>query len=128
MHSRDFAVFGDWFLYVILLKKSGGKVYKSANLFSAYRVHSEGVMGSMDLLKYYESHVIQILAIHKYLNLKLELRVKNVLNYYFLQQYRIVLKKKMYTRSLKLFITNFKYSKTEIPLKKYLSEIKHHIL
>lgn len=119
--------FGDWFLYVILLKASGAKAYRGTELFSVYRVHSGGVMGAMNELKHYSTHVNQILVIHKYLkNKKFNTRVKRVLNHYFLQQYRIQLKGKMYTQSLKLFFTNFKYCKTEMPFRKYLSEIKHH--
>ena len=121
--------FGDWFLYVILLKTSGNKAYRSTELFSVYRVHSGGVMGTMNNLKHYATHVTQIMIIHKYLKIKkLGARAKMVLSYYFLQQYRILLKEKMYSKSLKLFISNFKYCKTEVPFKKYLSEIKHHIL
>jgi glycosyltransferase involved in cell wall biosynthesis len=119
--------FGDWFLYVILLKTSGAKAFRGTEVFSVYRIHSGGVMGTMSELRHYHTHVNQILIIHKYLkNTVLNARVKGVLSHYFLQQYRIQLKQKMYFQSLKLFFTNFKYCKTELPFKKYLSEIKHH--
>lgn len=121
--------FGDWFLYAILLKTSDAKAHRGTELFSVYRVHNDGVMGTMNELKHYSAHVDQILIIHKYLKLKsFNAKVKKALSYYFLQQYRIQMKNKKYIKSLKLFFTNFKYCKTEVPFRKYFSEIKHHTL
>lgn len=119
--------FGDWFTHVALMKNSGLKAYRSADFFAAYRVHSNGVMNSLGMLNYYNMHILQILTVSEYLGNKgFGAKERDVLNYYFLQKYRLVLKNKSYLEAFKTFLSNFKYSKIRMPFKKYLSEIKHH--
>lgn len=125
----DKVTFGDWFLYVILMNNTGLKVYRSTEIYSVYRVHDAGVMINLSELNSCNSHILQIITIHKYLgNKKFEAKAKDALSCYFLQKYGLALKDKLYFRALKAFMTNFKYSKTNVPFKKYLREIKHHIL
>lgn len=120
--------FGDWFIYVILMKNSGLKAYRSPDFFSVYRVHDKGVMNTLGKLNYYNTHIIQIITIHNYLgNKKFNAKEIDALNYYFLQKYKLVLKNKSYFKALTTFMTNFKYSKTKMPFSNYLREIKHHI-
>lgn len=121
--------FGDWFLHVILMKNTGLKIYRSKDIFSAYRIHDKGVMNTLGISNNYSMHIIQIITVHNYLGKKkFEDKEKEVLNYYFLEKYRLVLKDKFYFKALKAFMGNFRYSKTKMPFKEYLSEIKHHIL
>lgn len=124
----DKVTFGDWFLYVILIHNSGLKAFRSTEIYSVYRIHDSGVMINLSELNICNSHILQIITIHKYLGYKkLKAKVKNALNYYFFQQYRLGLKEKLYLNALNAFINNFKYSLTKTPFKKYLIEIKQHI-
>lgn len=118
-------IFGDWFLYVILMNNSGLKVYRSINLYSVYRFHQGGVMSNLSDLKYYKTHILQIVSIHKYLKIKnLEYKEMNVLNDYSLQKYRLEIKDKLYFDAVKTFMLHFKYGSFDLPFKKYLSDLK----
>lgn len=87
--------FGDWFLYVILLHKTGLKAYKSNQFYSVYRILDCGAMKSQSALKICENHIEQIVKIKsfvkyntcpedviismtKYLKKKLKMEIKNL--------------------------------------------------
>lgn len=121
------AIFGDWFLYVILLKKSSGKAYRSLELFSVYRVHNGGVMGKLNSLNFCKAHIFQILIIHKYLEIKkMNQRTLNSLNTYFLPKFRIELYEKSFLKCIHTGIYNFRLSSWSMPFRKYLSVIKQY--
>ena len=60
--------FGDWFLYVTLLHKTGLKAYKSDQVYGVYRILDTGVMKSMSTLKKLNAYIDQIVAIKKMLD------------------------------------------------------------
>lgn len=124
---KDFVrvTFGDWMLYVILTKSSGQKVYMSTECFSAYRIHSGGVMSNLNKYNYYNTHIFQILTIHKYLKIRnISPNVIKILNEFFLQKFRLEVKNRSYINIIKTPFLNYK-STSSIPLKKYLSALKH---
>ncbi len=118
--------FGDWMLYVVLMKISGKKVYRAKECFSVYRIHSGGVMSNLNNLKNYKAHIKQILIIYKYLKIKkIDLKVVNTLNNYYLQIFRIEMKARNYRECLKVIFDNFNILNVKIPVIKYLSIIKN---
>ncbi|MFV8440723.1 glycosyltransferase family 2 protein [Flavobacterium sp. LB2P44] len=118
--------FGDWFLYVILIKNSGLKVYRSIDLYSVYRVHPGGVMSNLSDLENCSAHILQITIINNYLkNKKLGVKQLVDLNDYSLRKYRLQINNKLYFGALKTVVIHFKYARFEMPFKKYLNTFKH---
>jgi glycosyltransferase involved in cell wall biosynthesis len=117
--------FGDWFLYVILMKYSGLKAYKSKRLFSVYRKHCGGVMYSLNARDKYDKHIFQVKTIHKYLDNK-SFAPKDLanLNNYFAGKFRAEIKSHLYFDAIKTFKSNFCYSNFRINFRKYLSVLK----
>ncbi|WP_345146420.1 glycosyltransferase family 2 protein [Flavobacterium ginsengiterrae] len=121
--------FGDWMLYVILLFTSNKKAYRTTECLSVYRIHNGGVMSNLNDLKYFKSHINQILIIKKYLNIK---RFSNsaieILNQYSLESFRIEINKRMYKEALRTLFGNLYCSKFKIPFKKYAQSVKNYYL
>ena len=121
--------FGDWFLYVILMKNTRQKAYRSSELYAVYRVHSGGVMSNLSLLNNYNAHILQITTINSYLGNKVfQSKELQALNTYFLQKYRLILKDKLYLEALETFIANFKYCGFNMPFRKYLGTLKQNLI
>jgi glycosyltransferase involved in cell wall biosynthesis len=120
-------IFGDWFLYIMLMKKTGLKVYKSIELFSVYRIHNGGVMSSLTSLNNYSQHISQIIAIYKFTNSK-KFAPKDilVLGNYFVNKFKIEIQDGLYFEATKTFLRHFKYLKFSIPFRKYASILKHN--
>ena len=116
--------FGDWFLYVMLMKTSGLKSYRSKEIYAVYRVHDKGAMSNLSELKICNTHISQIITVHKYLRKKLSIKEKDTLNYYFMEKYNLTLKEKIYLEALKTAWSNFRYCRFEMPYRRYLSELK----
>lgn len=121
--------FGDWFLYVILMKQSGLKAYKSKDIFSVYRIHDNSAMASIHLIKNVDSHIRQIEIIKDYVQYpKLSGSDKNNISNYLTKKYRATLNQKAYLESLKVMLLNFKYCGFKVHFRKYLNGFAHHFL
>lgn len=119
--------FLDWFLYVILLNDSGVKAYRSTEVYSVYRVHEAGVMMNLSDLKECNAHILQIISIHKYLEINtIKDKARRKLNYYFNKRYTLMLQENKYLETLKIVCENIKYCKLKTPFRKYLSDLKQH--
>lgn len=118
--------FGDWFISVILMNKTGLKAYRSTEVFSAYRIHDAGVMGSLNEINFCNTHILQIIMIHKYLqNKRFGVKERDTLNYYLFKKYSLILKEKKYLEALKTAWTNFKYCGFNMPFRKFASAFKY---
>ncbi|MDN3676704.1 glycosyltransferase [Flavobacterium paronense] len=117
--------FGDWYLYVLLLKETNLKAYRSTEIFSIYRMHSNGFMNSLSLINKYELHIKQIVYIKKILQYKgFSSDVAKVLNWYSSEKFRIELENKSYFSSIKTFLYNLYLIKFNIAFRPYLGTIK----
>lgn len=128
---KDFekVTFGDWMLYVILIKNSGQKAYLSTDCLSVYRSHSEGVMNNLSKYNYYNTHIFQIVTIYKYLKIKrLDRNVISILNNFYLEKFRIEVKSRSYINIFKTSFLHFKTTSTSMPFRKYLSALKQEFL
>lgn len=121
--------FLDWFLYVILIKNTSLKAYRSVAVYSVYRVHESGVMINLSDLKVCNTHILQIISIHNYLGInKIKAKARGKLNYYFNKKYNLMLQENKYLETLKIVYENLQYCKFKIPFRKYLSDLKQHFL
>lgn len=121
-------MFGDWFMSVFLMHNSGLKIYNSMELFSAYRVHSTGVMNSLSILKSYNAHVLQIVSIHDYIETNYSEHIKLILSDYYIRKYRIEICENNFRDALKTVISHFKILNFRIPFREYLGIIKGKFL
>ncbi len=120
-------VFGDWFLFVMLMKKTGLKAYVTKDIFSVYRSHSDGVMNVLSVNNFCSNQILQIISIHKYFGFnRLGLKAEQILSNYSLQKFRLEINDKSYFKAFKTFIINLKHSKSNVPMKKYVSGLKQH--
>ncbi len=114
-------VFGDWFLYVLILEKTGLKAFVSEEVLSVYRVHDKGIMKSLNVIKENTVYLNQVLLIKKYLQLKsYSGKDYQNINNYSVKKYRAQIDSRLYAGSCQTFFTNLKLSKTHTPFKKYL--------
>lgn len=128
---KDFSkiIFGDWYLYTLLLKKSGLKAYRSNDILSVYRINSLGVMNSLSIRNNYQTHIKQIIVLKKltgYKNFSRE--IVGSLNWYSFEKFKIELEQKRYLQMMSTFLYNLYLVKFKIPLKSYLVTIKNNIL
>ena len=101
-------VFGDWYLYVLLLNKSQKKAYRSKDILSVYRIHDKGVHGGMSLLVNYNTYINQILIIKETIKYKGTSKlVLDSLNFYCFEKFKILYNEKQYIFDIKLYV---KYS------------------
>ena len=113
-------VFGDWYLYVLLLNKSQKKAYRSKDILSVYRIHDKGVHGGMSLLVNYNTYINQILIIKETIKYKGTSKlVLDSLNFYCFEKFKILYNEKQYISSFKTFVYNFYLSGFKMSLKKY---------
>jgi glycosyltransferase involved in cell wall biosynthesis len=122
-------IFGDWYLYTLLLKKSGLKAYRSKDIFSIYRIHSSGVMKSLSLRRNYEVHIQQIIMLKRLIGYrKFPKDVIGLLNWYSFEKFKIELDQKKYLQMMTTFLYNFYLVKFNIPFKNYLRTIKQNVI
>jgi glycosyltransferase involved in cell wall biosynthesis len=122
--SKDI-VFGDWFLYVMLLKETGLKVCITDDVFSVYRIHNGGVMGSLSLYKKLDVYMEQIHFIKQYIGYnKFSLRDIANINDYSITKFRVLIDEKLFSNGLETFLINFKYCNSKTSFRKYISTIK----
>jgi glycosyltransferase involved in cell wall biosynthesis len=126
--SKDL-VFGDWFLYVMLLSNTKLKGHVSKDIFSVYRVHDGGVMKPLTTLRKIDLYLEQIYYVKKNIGYKhfFPKDISNI-NNYSIAKFRILMKEKSFSIALISFFVNFKYCGFNMHFKKYLSAIKQHIL
>jgi glycosyltransferase involved in cell wall biosynthesis len=121
-------IFGDWFLYMVLLHQSGLKAYRSTEIFSVYRIHDKGIMKSLSLLKNQELHLYQLKIIKQYVGYKnYPLSTIKWINNYSISKFRIEFRNQMYIASLKTFLINLIMSKFKISIRRYLSVLRHNV-
>lgn len=121
--------FGDWFTYVILLKNSKLKAYRSTDIYSAYRVHGGGVMSSMNLENNFHSHINQIIKINKYLGGKpFSNEVLDVLNNYYFDIFTIHHKNSEHIKALKIIYKNLLTCYKKFQFRRYLGYYRTHFL
>lgn len=119
--------FGDWYLYVILMRMSGLKVYRSTELYSVYRTHLAGYMSNLSDINTCKAHILQILTINKFVGYnRLVHTAQHNVTKYSLNKFRLEIQEKLYIEAFKTFFTNFKYSNFKTPFRKYLSSLKEH--
>ena len=112
--------FGDWFLYILLMHKTGGKSYRLNEKFSAYRIHNTSAMANLNDETFYKKHFELVVAIKKYLKLNTANQsiVKSI-NYYALQYFNQIVKKSIF-KAVKIFFLNFLYCGLKVPFKQYI--------
>lgn len=121
-------IYGDWFLYVLLLKQTELKAYRSKDIFSVYRIHNGGLMSSLSTLEHYKEHIKQIIKIRKYVGYKkYSLLEVNRLNNYSIKIFKTALFEKKYFELLKTFLINLFCCKSKTPIRNYLSVIKNFL-
>ena len=119
--------FGDWFLYVYILKKTGLKVFHSDAVFARYRIHKNSVMSSQSTINNYKAQIFQINFIHKYLKkISYSLQDIKIINQNYLTIFRYYLNQNKYLFLVLIILQNLIKTKFRAPIKKYLSAIKHH--
>jgi glycosyltransferase involved in cell wall biosynthesis len=117
--------FSDWFIYMMLLEKSGLKAYKSSETYAAYRVLTTSLTGSLSSESYLEKHILQISAIKKYLrNRAYSPDDLKTLNNYFFRLFKLYVSRKQFTKALLLFAKNLGESKFRVPYRMYLGHYK----
>lgn len=118
-------IFGDWFLYVILMFKTKQKVYLSSELFSVYRVHSGGVMSNLSKEKNLLAHVFQIKSIQKYIGNRFYSKdIERKLNYYYLEIFLLRCYDENYKNALLILFENLKSCFKTFPIKSYFGFLK----
>lgn len=121
-------IFGDWFLYAVLLHETKLKAYRSVDIFSTYRVHNKSIMRSLSLIKYFDQNINQILKLKQYIGFKnSHPSVAHWINNYSIPKFRYQLSHKKYIEAILTFMLNIYYCKFKISLKRYLSVLKHNI-
>ncbi len=112
--------FGDWFLYILLMHKTGGKSYRLNEIFSAYRIHNTSSMANLTDETFYKKHFELVVSIKKYLNLNLSNSlIINSINLYALQYFNQIVKKNIF-KAIKVFILNFLNCGFKTPFKQYI--------
>jgi glycosyltransferase involved in cell wall biosynthesis len=127
---KDFQniIFGDWYLYTLLLKKSGLKAYRSKDVFSVYRIHSSGVMKSLSLKRNYQFHIQQIIRLKRLIGYKkFPKDIIGLLNWYSFEKFKIEISQKEFLQMIITFLYNFYLVKFNVPIKKYLRTVKQNI-
>lgn len=119
--------FGDWFLYIILMKKSGLKAFLTAKAYAAYRIHEHGIMSVMSRRDSYKTLISQYIYMHKYLNKKFDPNTINALNISSLKKYQIELSQRNYSSAFLTLITNLTHSKLKTPFKEYVQSTFDYI-
>lgn len=116
--------FGDWFLYILLMHKTGGKSYRLNENLSAYRIHNTSAMANLNDETFLSKHFTLVIAIKKYLNLQSNNKqIVNSINIYALQLFHIAVKKSKF-KAFKIFFENFIHCGFKTPFKQYLALIK----
>lgn len=122
--------FGDWYLYVILMRISGLKAYRATELYSVYRTHVAGYMSNLSDINTCKAQIIQILTINKFVGYKRLVHTAHTAQHnvtkYSLNKFRLEIQEKLYIEAFKTFFTNFKNSNFKTPFRKYLSSLKEH--
>jgi glycosyltransferase involved in cell wall biosynthesis len=114
-------LYGDWYMYVLLLKKTNKKAYRSNELFSVYRFHEKGFYGGMDLFKNYDEHLKHILFLKQTLKYKVfsYSTIENI-NNLSCEKFKILLSKKKIFSAIKVLLYNIYLTKYNFSLKRYL--------
>ena len=124
-HFFDRITFGDWFLYIMLMSKTKRKAYQSNEVYSVYRIHSGGVMSSLNKEKYFLSHIFQIKSIQKYCGNKYYSKdIQQKLNFYFSELFLIKCYEARYREATLIFIDNLKTCTKTFPVKTYMGFFK----
>ena len=121
-------VFGDWFLYAIVLNyQKNLKAYRSSEVFAVYRQHDASVMGSMSIKVFNENHYKQISQLKKFLNYKGFLNgFKIAMNNYYLSCFKLEIDDKKYFNAFCTLILNFVTCQFKTEFRKYGSYVKHN--
>jgi glycosyltransferase involved in cell wall biosynthesis len=61
--------FGDWMIYLYILKTTNGKAKELTDVFSGYRMHAGGVFSGISKIKSHQNHIKQLLVIFDKFNL-----------------------------------------------------------
>lgn len=121
--------FGDWFLYTLLIQKTGLNAFRSNEVLSVYRIHSSSVMSSLTLVRNYQVHLYQIIEIKKNIGYAIyPLDVIHSVNMYSIKKFRLEINNFQFLTALNTFFQNFFISKLETPIKQYLSGFVNSIL
>lgn len=122
------SIFGDWGLYIFLLKKTGKKCYVSSENFAVYRIHQDGIYSKMTRIEKNKNHIKQIRFNKFFLNEKNNNIYNEKIVFYnnqiqlFLEEifYQKLKQKKFYDTLILIFkINHYGESKSIIKLIKY---------
>ena len=115
------SLFGDWYMYVLLLKKSKKKAFRTNEIFSVYRFHEKGFYGGMDLFENYDAHLKHIVLLKQTLKYKRfpNSTVENI-NTLSCEKFKILLSKKKLFSAIKVLLYNIYLTKYNFSLKRYL--------
>lgn len=113
--------FGDWMLYVYILKYlKNSKAYCDNHVLSFYRIHEGGIMQTLnDKSKFELAHIEHILKIKKLTNCKFSENDISTINNYCISLFNHYLKEKN-NKLFKTTIINLILSRKKFPLKSYL--------
>ncbi|WP_181369007.1 glycosyltransferase [Flavobacterium pallidum] len=116
--------FGDWFTYVMLLKESGLRAYKSAQVLSTYRLLQNSVMTSLSQANYFKKHILQIKAIHQYTGRPLAPKEKEKLNDYYYSCFKVLMEEKKISTAILSLADNIKTVRFSFPYRQYAGYLK----
>lgn len=120
-------VYGDWFLYVMLLKNSGSKAYRSKEIYATYREHMGGIINSISRIEEISFHIHQITTNLKFINSNYSEKDKKLLNQYLFEKFKLYLDRKYFFKALSTLLNSYKIIGINTPLKNYILELRHHI-
>ncbi|SDJ62622.1 Glycosyl transferase family 2 [Flavobacterium noncentrifugens] len=121
--------FGDWSLYVYLMKTSGLKAFRENSVFSVYRIQESGATFALQGIKKANLHLQQINLVKRYLGYRhYSTNDKNNINNYLIGKFRILALNKKFMPAVSVIFVNFKHCSYKIPFKKYLSGLKSMVI
>jgi glycosyltransferase involved in cell wall biosynthesis len=75
-YRNNKVIFGDWYLYTIILKESGLKAYRTNEVLANYRHHPKGVFSGLDEYNRIKIHVDQLLLNSEIVDNNTEFKVR----------------------------------------------------
>lgn len=113
-------VFGDWFLYILLMHQFNMKIYRSSDVLSGYRIHSGGVTSQLSIEKKSLGHINQIKLIQLYLgNKSYSIEIQNELNYHYYNAFLTKFNNSNVRGAINIMIENFNSCTRTFPFKTY---------
>lgn len=120
-------LYGDWFLYNILLRNSGSKAFRMAGILAVYREHIGGITNQIDEIDRLFLHINQIKENHILIKSNYDQKTVKLLNQYFANIFKLNLNDRKYFSAFLSFLFSYKTIGSNTHFKKYFSDLKQHI-